>query len=126
MRTSSQVCACSLNGVASAGAGAQNVSSTAGALEHRMVRLGASAARHVVKAIVFYGRRGSVQMLNCYLERNLRRNGGLLSEVSTPRRSPGMMLSCSQHMMSESCHKHPTPRHTDGGAWHSHRAVLHA
>ena len=46
-----------------------------------MVRLGASAARHVVKAIVFYGRRGSVQMLNCYLERNLRRNGGLLSEV---------------------------------------------
>ena len=57
------------------------------ALEHRMVRLGTSAYRHVVKAIVFYGRRGSVQMLNCYLERNLRRNGGLLSEVSTPRRS---------------------------------------
>jgi hypothetical protein len=51
------------------------------ALEHRMVRLGAAADRHTVKAIVFYGRRGTVQMLNCYLERNLRRNGGLLSEV---------------------------------------------
>ena len=57
------------------------MSSTMDALEHRMVRLGASAQRHTVKAIVFYGRRGTVQMLNCYLERNLRRNGGLLSEV---------------------------------------------
>ena len=58
-----------------------NMSSTVDDLEHRMVRLGASARRHVVKAIVFYGRRGTVQMLNCYLERNLLRNGGLLSEV---------------------------------------------
>jgi len=79
---------CSSDGVASAGAGVQNMSSAAGALEHRMVRLGTTAARHVIKAIVFYGRRGSVQMLNCYLERNLRRNGGLLSEVPTPRPSP--------------------------------------
>lgn len=61
--------------------GALNMSSTVDAMEHRMVRLGASAQRHVVKAIVFYGRRGTVQMLNCYLERNLLRNGGLLSEV---------------------------------------------
>ncbi len=35
----------------------------------------------VVRALVFYGRRSTVKLLNCYLEINLVKNGGLLSEV---------------------------------------------
>lgn len=34
-----------------------------------------------ITAVVFYGRRSRVRTLNCYLERNLVSNGGLLSEV---------------------------------------------
>ncbi|KAI9140079.1 hypothetical protein BKA69DRAFT_1081742 [Paraphysoderma sedebokerense] len=36
---------------------------------------------HNVSAVIFYGRRESVRILNCYLERNLAKNGGILSEV---------------------------------------------
>ena len=45
------------------------------------LRLPSYEKRPVIKAIVFYGRRYSVRLLNCYLERNLLRGGGLLSEV---------------------------------------------
>ena len=45
------------------------------------LRLPTYEKRPVVKAVVFYGRRYSTRLLNCYLERNLLRNGGLLSEV---------------------------------------------
>lgn len=34
-----------------------------------------------VGALVFYGRRRYVEILNCYLERNLIENGGILSEI---------------------------------------------
>ena len=45
------------------------------------LRLPSYEKRPVVKAIVFYGRRYSARLLNCYLERNLQKSGGLLSEV---------------------------------------------
>jgi hypothetical protein len=41
----------------------------------------------VVKAYVPYGRRRFVQLLNCYLERNLVTQGGLISEVQAPRQA---------------------------------------
>jgi hypothetical protein len=34
-----------------------------------------------VKALVFFGRRRYIDVLNCYLRSNLVSNGGLLSEV---------------------------------------------
>jgi len=37
--------------------------------------------RPLVKAIVFYGRRYTARLLNCYLERNMLKSGGLFSEV---------------------------------------------
>ncbi len=37
--------------------------------------------RPLVKGIVFYGRRYSARLLNCYLERNMLKSGGLFSEV---------------------------------------------
>lgn len=37
--------------------------------------------RFNISALVFYGRRRYVKILNCYLEQNLIENGGLLSEV---------------------------------------------
>ena len=37
--------------------------------------------RPVVKALVLYGRRQTMRVLNCYLERNLLKLGGLLTEV---------------------------------------------
>lgn len=38
---------------------------------------------HTISAVgvVFYGRRSRTKILNCYLERNLERNGGILKEV---------------------------------------------
>jgi hypothetical protein len=50
------------------------------------LRLPSYEKRPVIKAIVFYGRRYSVRLLNCYLERNLLRGGGLLSEVAASGR----------------------------------------
>jgi hypothetical protein len=38
--------------------------------------------RYNVSALVFYGRRQYVEILNCYLEQNLIENGGLLREIT--------------------------------------------
>ena len=57
------------------------------------LRLPSYELRPLIKAIVFYGRRYSVRLLNCYLERNLLRGGGLLSEVPVASRC---LLSSSQ------------------------------
>jgi hypothetical protein len=37
----------------------------------------------VVKAMVFFGRKRYIEILDCYLQRNLVSNGGILSEVRT-------------------------------------------
>ena len=55
------------------------------------LRLPTYEKRPLVKAIVFYGRRYTARLLNCYLERNLLKNGGLVSEVC--RKFRGGVLS---------------------------------
>jgi hypothetical protein len=51
--------------------------------------------RPLVKGYVFYGRRRYVQVLNCYLERNLAENGGLLSEVIFVSKTQVRLKWCS-------------------------------
>ena len=50
-----------------------------------------------VGALVFYGRRRYMKLLNMYLERNLAINGGILDEVSSLHCCEGYRLARPMH-----------------------------